>query len=1830
MKRLVILLVCFAVLKIASGTDVSGVISTDSTWDISGSPYTVTGEITVLNGVTLTVDPNVEVKFNNGIGMMILGNLTASSALFTSNQPVPASGDWNYIHVGDYYNAGTVSLNNCNIRYAHDFIVYNGVASLSGTNIEYSYDFGVTVYGTLNMVNGSINLSGSSSYWNSYGVNAMNGSYLALENVNILNCRYGLLLNGGSDVTLTDCDAYSNEWPIYYADAASLTLNGNCDFSGNSYNGIYIGFINLPSSWILPYSNVPYYFSGSFTVNNTGSLIVGSGNILKFAPGGGLWVDGTFYAEALPGQNIFFTSFNDDNWGGDTNNDGASTNPAPGDWFGVTFNDQSNDAGCVLKRCNLRFAGAWSTGNVNTVSASPTIDNCDLSNSYYGIRMQYASNPVFTNNTIGSSQMTPIALSYEANPVFSGNVLSFSDNAYDAIGLLGGTLTANAVLPIRNVTNVPNITYLMLENITIPQGLTLTINKGIVIKGYADSKRFIVNGDLIAVGTPDSMIVFTSARDDNFGNPFDTNKDGSQTSPLIGDWGGITFKVNTNSLSKLQYCRLYYGDNNDYTIYPTIAWWVNQGGQITLDNASPEILDCDIKHCEFGVYCGGNSSPNIWNTSFDNTTITPVAKSLSAAPSFSGNTLFNPGYWAIGLIGEELGVSGTLGKTDFAGYSNMTYLLLQDLFINSGTYITVDSGIIIKANPGSKIEVNGGFKLAGGVLPGNEIVFTSLKDDNAGNPNDTNGDGSSSSPAAGDWKRLQYNETSDDGYCILQNFQLKYGGYTDGDGNSGALAFVSANTIVDNLWILNSSSYGFWVNGSSVPVISHAIIQNCVNDPIAMSLLSDPQFSDIVFQDNGSNGIRIIEGTLSSNAYLAKRDVAGINNIAYIVNNLTIASSAALTIEPGVVIKFSQNTNGEIIVHGALKANGTPGEKIVFTSERDDSQGGDTNNDGNASIPAKGDWLYISFYDSGIDSLNLINNCIFSYGGRFHWWWDGEQSYGKRFGEVNIYNTRVIIDSCAFEQSGISGIGIYGNADPVITNSEFNNIDFTPVSMSMFSNPAFSGITLSNVGLTGLGVAIENYSVNAVVPQRSFAGYDNITYILYSFSPYGYMPSINSGTHITIPEGIVFKTLDLASMQSGWSCGFLVNGSLSIQGSVSNKVVITDYRDDSFGNPLDTNGDGLSTTPQIKSGYAIHFTELSDDPNCIINYATLRYQDNAIEIQQASPGIQNCLFEHNNWGISMAGISQPLIDYCTFHNLVYTPLLFSVVSYPASTTNNIISGTTYKALGVKGETMAQNISLPKRSFAGMTNTPYYFHQNFYIGTSSIMTVSPGVILKFNSDVSLTVRKGLMAEAGSTLGNAIIFTDIRDDFYGGDSNSDSTATQPGFDWNTWRTPWGGIIFENESNDAFCKLNNCKIRYAGYNYPFYSDQVAGIRTNNASPSILYSSVMFNRVGIYANGASNPFINYCDIYGNELYGVMNAGMAFNIKAENCWWGNNTGPSHSGNPAGTGDAVTDMVDYIPFRTNGANVPLMGDVSLNGSVMAYDASLLMFYVVDPVGHPLNTKQLQVADVSGNGSATAYDASLILQYVVGLINYFPAELLSPVPVYTSEVELEIGDLTVLPGEEFSLPLTISNVSNIYAMQLELGYDPAILDAVDVEPLLPGMNPTFYIDAENGHILLAFAGTIPLEEGMVIANLRFRAAEGLSGSIETGIMADLFMANETDLSMHVNNGVVTINGLATGISNQQSELYLDCFPNPFKEEMNIRFRVNHNSGNVDISVFDIYGNRVATLLGGAQPSGSQHILWNGTGTGSGPLPGGVYFVKMSSGSGSVTKKIQIVR
>ena len=99
-----------------------------------------------------------------------------------------------------------------------------------------------------------------------------------------------------------------------------------------------------------------------------------------------------------------------------------------------------------------------------------------------------------------------------------------------------------------------------------------------------------------------------------------------------------------------------------------------------------------------------------------------------------------------------------------------------------------------------------------------------------------------------------------------------------------------------------------------------------------------------------------VSGTVSASATWRTGDL-------YVVrDDLTISNGATLTVEPGVIVKFAMGKSLIVNRGGALSAIGTRAQPIVFTSVKDDANGGDTNGDGALSTPQPGDWHQICNY----------------------------------------------------------------------------------------------------------------------------------------------------------------------------------------------------------------------------------------------------------------------------------------------------------------------------------------------------------------------------------------------------------------------------------------------------------------------------------------------------------------------------------------------------------------------------------------------------------------------------------------------------------------------------------------------------------------------------------------------------------------------------------------------------------------------------------------------------------------------------------------------------
>ncbi|NLY61524.1 MAG: hypothetical protein GX054_08495 [Clostridiales bacterium] len=103
---------------------------------------------------------------------------------------------------------------------------------------------------------------------------------------------------------------------------------------------------------------------------------------------------------------------------------------------------------------------------------------------------------------------------------------------------------------------------------------------------------------------------------------------------------------------------------------------------------------------------------------------------------------------------------------------------------------------------------------------------------------------------------------------------------------------------------------------------------------------------------------------------------------------------------------------------------------------------------------------------------------------------------------------------------------------------------------------------------------------------------------------------------------------------------------------------------------------------------------------------------------------------------------------------------------------------------------------------------------------------------------------------------------------------------------------------------------------------------------------SGVYISNFYYYGPGNANPTINYNNLAGNE-WGVFNATILI-VNAINNWWGTNKGPYNPTlNPSGTGDPVSNNVDFIPWLTQIQGIEIAYCLIENVSLEHYNISPL-------------------------------------------------------------------------------------------------------------------------------------------------------------------------------------------------------------------------------------------------------------------------------------------------
>lgn len=112
----------------------------------------------------------------------------------------------------------------------------------------------------------------------------------------------------------------------------------------------------------------------------------------------------------------------------------------------------------------------------------------------------------------------------------------------------------------------------------------------------------------------------------------------------------------------------------------------------------------------------------------------------------------------------------------------------------------------------------------------------------------------------------------------------------------------------------------------------------------------------------------------------------------------------------------------------------------------------------------------------------------------------------------------------------------------------------------------------------------------------------------------------------------------------------------------------------------------------------------------------------------------------------------------------------------------------------------------------------------------------------------------------------------------------------------------------------------------------------------------------------------------------------------------------------------------------------------------------------------------------------------------------------------------------------------------------------------------------------------------------------------------------YRVNLPDLVPSVESPGTIVTPMKTTISN---------FPNPFNPSTTIDFSIEE-AGAVDVTIFDIKGRKVLTLVNEHLTEGTFTTTWDGRDSHGNPQASGVYFMRLKTSSSNVSSKIMLLK
>ena len=315
---------------------------------------------------------------------------------------------------------------------------------------------------------------------------------------------------------------------------------------------------------------------------------------------------------------------------------------------------------------------------------------------------------------------------------------------------------------------------------------------------------------------------------------------------------------------------------------------------------------------------------------------------------------------------------------------------------------------------------------------------------------------------------------------------------------------------------------------------------------------------------------------------------------------------------------------------------------------------------------------------------------------------------------------------------------------------------------------------------------------------------------------------------------------------------------------------------------------------------------------------------------------------------------------------------------------------------------------------------------------------------------------------------------------------------------------------------------------------------------------------------------------------------------------------------PAGDVDTQDGTVYIV------APVRLLGDVTNNGAVTAYDASWILQHTVEL--RRLADADSVAADVSGVEGITAYDASLVLRYVIDMIDRFPVEGGGQARLVAFSRTVGIPRVGSTSEGYLTVPIAIDGMEGVLSGELVVSFDPEKVEAMSV---VPSALLSAYMTEQNvtdDKVLVSFAGAESGDGSGEVLEVTFRPVGDTVEALR-GIRLERVRLNEGSV-------VVTLTNDGKPDVPTTYALYPN-YPNPFNPETTIRYGVPV-PGRVVVVVYNLSGQKVRELVSGLRDAGMYTVLWDGRDDRGSEVGSGVYLYRLQAGRHEDIRRMVMVK